>query len=129
MPESQNNHITIMLQNENIVIRDMIPCSVVELCNVSEEPATSIFSFKGLDVLKLSHFYAPFNLLTNFYINVFVSMLACLNLLTKKLKLHCFKLLSTRVILYNERVFLSIIFHASTMHCRSMHVLLAAALD
>lgn len=85
MPDSQNNHITIMLQNEIIVTWDMIPHSVVELCNVSEEPATSTFSFKRLHVLKISHFHAPFNLLTNFYINVSVSMLACLNLLKKKL--------------------------------------------
>lgn len=68
---------------KNIVTWDMIPFSVVELCNVSEEPATSIFSFKGFHVLKTSHFHAPFNLFTNFYINVSISMLPCLNLWTK----------------------------------------------
>jgi len=44
---------------KNIVTWDMIPCSVDELCNVSEEPATSIFSFKGFHVLKTSHVHAP----------------------------------------------------------------------
>lgn len=61
----------------------MIPCRVIELCNVSQEPATSILSFKGFHVLKTSHFHAPFNLFINFYINVSVHMLPCLNLQTK----------------------------------------------
>jgi len=68
---------------KNIVTWDMIPCRVVELCNVSEEPATSIFSFKGFHVLKTSHFHAPFNLFTNFYINVSARMLPRFNLQTK----------------------------------------------
>jgi hypothetical protein len=72
---------------KNIVTWDMIPCSVDELCNVSEEPATSIFTFKGFHVLKTSHFHAPFNLFINSDINsdinVSVSVLPSLNLQTK----------------------------------------------
>jgi hypothetical protein len=58
MPKSQNNHISCYGM-KNIVTWDMIPCSVVELCNVSEEPATYIFSFKRFHVLKTSHVHAP----------------------------------------------------------------------
>jgi len=47
----------------------------------------------------------------------------------QKIILQCFQLLSSCVILYNEQIFLPIIFHASPTHCRSMHVLLPAALD
>ena len=112
---------------KNTAIWDVIPCSVVEICNVSEEPVASNFRFKGFHVLKTSHFQAPFNLFTNFYINVSVSMVPHLNLWTKNYT-ACFKLLSSHVILYNEHMFLPITFHASTMHCRSLHMLLPATL-
>jgi hypothetical protein len=60
---------------------------------------------------------------------MFLSVCYHIYICRQKIILHCFKLLSSCVILYNEHMFLPIIFHASTMHCRSMHVLLPAALD
>jgi hypothetical protein len=96
----------------------------LKFCTVSEKPAAFVFRFKESHVLQhISKLPS-----TSFYLNVFVSMLTHL-IYTQKNVLHCFKLLSFHVIFHSEHMFLSIILHASTIHCRSTHVLVPAAIN